>query len=192
MHGGGPVLLIIQIELLDCPRHQPALVVRVIDHKARIKAKHRRLSAQNARADGVKGADGQTLAFWADQRAQPRDHLSGGFVRKGHRHDAIGRHALFGHEVGHPVGEHTRLARAGPGQHEHGTVRRADRLRLCTIQPFKKTQTVSPSASVYCACSSSTMLAWRRASVKGLGPAAAYCRPSLAMLYSPQFVDRNP
>ena len=56
-------------------------------------------------------------------------HLAGGLVGEGHRQDVVGRDAHLVDQVGDAVGQHARLARAGPGQHQHRAGSGGDRLR---------------------------------------------------------------
>jgi hypothetical protein len=90
MHRCGPVLLAVHIQVFERLDDQFSLIVRIIDQKVAIQAKVCGFPTQDAHAGRVKGADGQPLADVADQGVQPRDHLAGGFVGKGHRQNAVG------------------------------------------------------------------------------------------------------
>ena len=92
------------------------------------------LAAQDAGADGVKGADGQPARLLAQQELEALLHLSRGLVGKGDRHDLPGRHLVLAHQVGHAVGQYACLAAPRAGQHQHGPFDGLHRLALGGVQ----------------------------------------------------------
>jgi len=116
---GGAVELAIQVELFEDAGDQALLVVLVIDHKAVADPQVRGLAAQDARAGGVKGANGQLGCAFADQAVKARDHLLRGLVGEGDGEDVEGLNAAHADQIGDAVGEHASLARSWPGQDQH-------------------------------------------------------------------------
>src|SRR6266851_2299009 len=80
------------------------------------------VAPQQARAEGVEGADGELReALGTDQAIEPLAHLLGGLVCEGHGEDRTGRHALAD-EVSDAVREDARLPRSRAGQDEERAV----------------------------------------------------------------------
>ena len=73
-------------------------------------------AAQEADADGMKGADGQLLQPLTQKVKQALFHLAGRLVGKGDGHDAVWLTATLLHHIGHPLGENAGLATARTSQ----------------------------------------------------------------------------
>ena len=113
--------------LVEDPLHERALVVRVVDDEVAADADRLAVAAQDAGTERVERAGLHVAAgLLADQGDDPLAQLPGGPIREGDREDLPGRDATDADEIGHPMGEHTRLARPGAGQDEQRPVGRRD------------------------------------------------------------------
>ncbi len=88
--------------------------------------------------NGVKGAHPHIAAIAvANELHHPFLHFAGGFVGKGERQDIKGVNTFF-NQVGHPVGEGTRFARAGPGNDHYRAFYLHNSLLLCFVEFVEK------------------------------------------------------
>jgi hypothetical protein len=124
----------VALELLEAGLRQPHLVGLVVDREVGAVAEARRLAAQDATAGGVEGQDPDRSSDRAQQVLEPLSHFARGLVREGDREDLVRLHAACMDEMGHPVGEHTRLSGAGSGDDEQRALGGQDRLALRRIQ----------------------------------------------------------
>ena len=121
--------------LVEDPLHQRALVVRVVDDEVAADADRLAVAAQDPGAQGVERAGLDVPAGpLADEGDDPVAQLPGGPIREGDREDLPGRHAAHADEVGDPMGQHARLARARAGQDEDRAVRRRHGSRLLRVE----------------------------------------------------------
>jgi hypothetical protein len=131
------VLLLVQVQFFQHPPHQRQLVVGVHDHKTGGHRQQGCLAAQDARADGVEGAQPHPLGLAAQQPFQPRAHLFGRLVGEGHRYDRERLHPARADQVRDAVGQHARLAGTRSRQHQHLLRLAGHRAALGSIQIFE-------------------------------------------------------
>jgi hypothetical protein len=124
----------IALELLEARLRQPDLVGLVVDREVRPVAEPRCLAAQDPAAGGVEGEDPEPTRRRAEQVLEPLLHLVRGLVREGDPEDLVRLHAAGGDQVSDAVGEDTRLARAGSGDHEQRPLSLQHRLALRRVE----------------------------------------------------------
>ncbi len=124
----------VALELLDARLREAELVGLVVDREVRLVTEARRLGAQDATARGVEGEDPDRARDAAEQALEALAHLRRRLVRERDRKDLVRLHAAGREQMGDPVGEHARLARAGAGDHEQRPFGRHDRLALRGVQ----------------------------------------------------------
>ena len=95
--------LFVEVEGANRLPRQAELIPTVIDDVLWRDASRFGLLPQDARADGVKGANGQFSKLLAQQPVQALLHLTSSLVGKGHGHDLPWRHPVLPDQVGHPV-----------------------------------------------------------------------------------------
>ena len=98
-------------------RHEPARIVVVVDDEFLADADGRAVEAQKARGNAVEGTQPHAVGAMAVAAEQALDALfefARGLVGEGHSQD-LARVCALGQQVGQAVGDHARLARAGPG-----------------------------------------------------------------------------
>ena len=121
------------------PLHEPfdhrELLVFIVDRERCGPMELLRGPAHDARTDRVKRAHPHALRLVAELARYPFAHFASGLVGERHRENAVRLNATLENEAGDARGEHTRLARAGAGEHEQRTIAVLDRLALCRIQP---------------------------------------------------------
>ncbi len=121
------------------PGQQALLVVVVVDDEVAPQADGLAPAAQHARAQGVKGADPQAAQVARapgprpQQPPDPLAQLAGGLVGEGDHHDPAGV-GPPGQQAGQPVGDHPRLARAGPRDDQQRPRREQHRFELGGVQ----------------------------------------------------------
>ncbi|CUI80596.1 Uncharacterised protein [Achromobacter xylosoxidans] len=110
-------------------------VIGVEDRERRLETRVARLFAQELHAQRVEGTDGQALAQLAvHQRPDALVHFARGLVGEGQRHHVATHVAAFAQQVGDLLRDDARLAAAGAGQHQAGTVQVQHRLFLRGVQ----------------------------------------------------------
>jgi len=93
------------------------------------------VAAQDLDADRVEGAEPRHALDGApDEHADALLHLARRLVGEGDGQDLARIGAVGREDMGDAGGQHARLAGAGAGQHQHGTVERLDRLALFRIE----------------------------------------------------------
>ena len=92
------------------------------------------MPAQQAHADGVKGAQPQAFHGTSDQRGYAQPHLAGRFVGKGDDQKLAGESQVLMQNMSQSGGQHPRLAGAGAGQDQHRTLYRLYRGLLFWVQ----------------------------------------------------------
>ena len=115
------------------PLHQPQLVVAVHDDELLRPLHQRRVTAQDAVANAVKGTHPQLPHWTLQRRFQPLPHFARRLVGEGQREQAVGRDAINRHQPLHPLHQHARLAAARPGNHPQGARRMGDGFALAFI-----------------------------------------------------------
>ena len=86
----------------------------------------------------MEGAHGEALGLLPHEVEDSLPHLPGGLVGEGDGHYAAGVDADDLHEIGNAVGNYTRLAAAGPGEYEEGTVDGFDGFALGRVESFEE------------------------------------------------------
>jgi len=130
----GPALGI-KVAGLDHLLDQAQLVVGVDDREVGLEADQLGVAAQQARAQGVEGAEPQALDAAAEQRTDPLDHLARGLVGEGHGEHLVRAHPTGEQQMGKPRGQHPGLAGAGAGKHQERAVLGQDGRLLLRIEP---------------------------------------------------------
>ncbi len=186
---------------------QPDLVVDVEDGEIGLEADQLGMAAQDLHPDCMEGAEPRhAFHRLADHLADPQLHLPRRLVGEGHRQDFRRPGAAEAQDMGDARGEHAGLAGAGPGQHQHRSVQRLDRLALLRIEageifrvPRRGPRTRGDAASrglvvgnagIGATCSGSVMRdrlkapRWHREAVKGsfLAGIEDYMGPSRPVL----------
>ena len=131
-------LLRVQLQVAGDQADQPAGVVGVVDGERGAHPQLLGLAAQDAHAHRVERGHPHRVGPAADQRVDPLLHLGGGLVGEGDRHDLAGVHAALGEQPGDAVGQHPRLARAGPGHDEQRRTGVRDRLPLPQVEALQQ------------------------------------------------------
>ena len=106
------------IELVDALLDEAERVLLGVDREAARIAELVGVGAQHAGAGRVEGHHPHGAGAVADERLDALAHLLRGLVGERDREDLAGTRPLRVHQVGDPVGQHARLARAGAGQDE--------------------------------------------------------------------------
>ena len=134
--GAGLVAFVIQVQVSKRLFDDLELIVGVEDDVAGIEANLLGLHPQEPGANAVEGADAESMqtCICAQQLAGTLLHHVRGFVGEGDCEDAVRGDAHGVYEVGDAVSQDSGLARAGPGQHEHGAVHRGHGLALRRIE----------------------------------------------------------
>ena len=105
-----------------CADRKSQNVVIIEDDEVGIERQVFGLAAQQAGADGMEGAQPETLrGQFAEHAPHAVVHLAGGLVGEGDRQHLPGTDALPGDEPGDALGEHAGLAGTGACQDEHRT-----------------------------------------------------------------------
>ena len=127
--------------------HHAEAVVGIHDRELRLQADVLRLLTHDLHAERVEGADrqlvdghlaaflagrGERLAF--EQLRRALAHFQRGLVREGERGDVLRLETLAFDQVRDFLRDHARLAAAGAGEHETGTVEIAHRFVLRGVQ----------------------------------------------------------
>ena len=115
--------------------HEALLIFRVVDDEPSIDPDRLTVAAQDAGAQRVERACLHVTAGLADEADDPLAQLAGGTVRERHRQDRPRTDVLHADEVGDPMGEDTRLARAGAGQDQERPFGRGDGAALLGVEP---------------------------------------------------------
>ncbi len=137
-HAAGPDRAALErhVEVAEDLLHQRQLVVRVVDHEARIEPDRHPVPAQHPGADRVEGAHLHLPAIVrANQRHDPLAHLRSSLVRERHGQDPPGRHAGDADQVGDAMRHDPGLATPGAGEDEERPIRRRDSAGLFGVQP---------------------------------------------------------
>jgi hypothetical protein len=124
----------VAVEFLEDRLRQPDLVGLVVDGEVLAVAEPRRLLAEDAAAGRMKGHHPHRSDDAAEHAFEAALHLVGRLVCEGDGEDLLWLHAAGGDEVGDPVRQDARLARACAGDHEHGSLGGEHRLALGGIQ----------------------------------------------------------
>jgi hypothetical protein len=103
MDAGSPIILLVEVKVLYGAFDHSQLVVVVKNDEFIIKGELVGLSAEDPRADAVKGAHPDALGLFFEQFFQAALHLAGGFVGKGHRQDMIRPDGQIVDQVGDAV-----------------------------------------------------------------------------------------
>ena len=109
-------------------------VVLVVDGELPAEPDQLRLAPEQPGRQRVERADPEARRVPVEQPADPLLHLARGLVGECHREDPIGRHAVPIDQVRDARGEHARLARARPGQHQDRSVDVLHRLMLGRVE----------------------------------------------------------
>ena len=108
-------------------------VLAIQDREIALIAEQLRVLPQDPVADRVKRAAPQRRQFLSQQIRHPPHHLPGRLVRERQQQNAVRRNPLL-QQIGHPVGQRARLARARPGDHQRRPRRRRHRRVLLRVQ----------------------------------------------------------
>ncbi len=124
----------IALELLEARAHEADLIGLVVDREVRLVAEPLGLAAEDPAAGGMEGENPDRARTRPDSRLDPRAHLGRGLVRERDREDLVRLHADLAEQVGDPVGEDARLARARARDHEQRALGGRHRLPLRVVQ----------------------------------------------------------
>ena len=143
----GPVRqkFFVQAELLVNRFQNRKLVVVVIDREQGGEAaadlgQRRALAPKEAHTERMErshvgqGIDAGDVR--GDQRLHPVAHFARGFVGEGDGQNGPARHAMGGHQMGHPMGNDSRFAASGAGQHQQRPLDMGHGLLLAGIEAF--------------------------------------------------------
>ena len=123
---------------LDDLFHQPQLVIGIDNGEGGFQPYQFGMAAQDLGRDRVEGSHPRhALDGFADNFADPFLHFARCLVGEGDGEDLPRPRAAGGEDMGEAGGQHTGLAGAGPGEHQHGPVERLDGLALLGIEPFE-------------------------------------------------------
>ncbi len=106
----------------------------VVDGEVAGDADRLAVATQDAHADGVERAQPHAGGGAAEQHLDALAHLARRLVGEGDREDLLGTGALGGDDVGDAVGQHARLATAGAGEDQQGSVGGLDRAPLRLVE----------------------------------------------------------
>ena len=148
-HRAGRVLFRVDFGQLHRLLDHGGLVAVVIDGVVVGEAEVVAFLPQKAGAEGVEGADGQSVAAVAHQAPQPVAHFAGRLVGEGHGQDAVGAHAAGPHQVSDAVGDDASLAAARPGNDKQRAVDSLDRFPLRRVQPLQYIRNLSHVGIIY-------------------------------------------
>ena len=115
---GGRVALGVDAELVEALLDEAPAVGLVVDRVLARVAEARRLGTQDPCARAVERHHPHRARRMPEQQLDALAHLLRGLVREGDREDLARPDAAGLDQPGEPVGQHARLARAGPGEHE--------------------------------------------------------------------------
>ena len=108
-------------------------VLAVHDREILAVTKEIRMTPQQPRSDGVKGAAPKRLQFVAEQVRDTAHHFARGFVGKGEEEYAIRRDPVF-EQIRDSIGEGAGLARSGTGNDKRRSWRSGDGGMLLLVQ----------------------------------------------------------
>ena len=94
------------------------------------------MSCLKNRTSGVERADEDSLPTVPNQLDHPLLHFARSLVGEGHRQNLPRLHTLM-QQVGNPVGQYSRLTRAGPSQYKQRTIHMGGRPGLFGIQAVR-------------------------------------------------------
>ena len=140
------IQLVAYVQFGEHVAHQPVLVVGIVYRERARVAQLLDIAPEYARAAGVKRAYPGVGSRLARQGVHALQHLPGRLVGKGKRQYAVGGHSLF-QQIGYPVREHARLARAGARQHQQRPLRCEHRAALRLVEYAKVHHFPSPASS---------------------------------------------
>ncbi len=127
--------LVVDIFRLQQLLQEPDLVVDIEHGEIGLQLHQFGMEAQDAAADGVKGAEPRhAFDRLAQHLAEPQLHLARRLVGEGDREDLARPRPARAQDMGDPAGQHPGLAGAGPGQHQNRPVQRFHRLALLGIE----------------------------------------------------------
>ena len=134
LDGGGLIDLVVEAHILDDELDEGARVTLVVDGEITPEADAVGIAAQQAGENGVERAHPQLGGdIGARKRFDALAHLAGSLVGEGERHDAP-RFVAQPEQMHDFVGQHARLARAGPRNHQLRPVAILDGRTLLLIQ----------------------------------------------------------
>ena len=114
--------------------HHGHLVVAIVDGEVVGQPDRLAVAAQDSRADGVEGAEGQLAGAGVEQPLDALAHLARGLVRERDREHAPRRDIPLAHEVRDAVGDHAGLPGAGAGKDEQRAARNLHGATLRLVQ----------------------------------------------------------
>ena len=124
--------------LLHAALDQPARIGLVVDRELARVAELVGVGTEHPRAGRVEGHDPHRTHAAADQQLSAIPHLRRSLVGERDRQDLARLNGPGGDQVGDPVREHTRLARAGAGQDQQRTVAVGHGVPLRVVQPVQQ------------------------------------------------------
>ena len=134
----GGVTLLVHVQFADGALHRPAGIQFIVDGEGGVVTEVAGLPAQDADAGGMKGGHPHVPGRPAYQPLHPLGHLPRRLVGESDGQHLPGLRIQVAEQVGHPVGEHPRLARTGPGHHQHRPLHGGHRLPLGAVQVVKQ------------------------------------------------------
>ena len=137
-HRLGRKELRVQLELAADHRHQPLRVGLVVDREAGRVAEAPGLPAQDPDAGRVEGHQPHRPCPGPGQRRGPGRHLAGRLVGERDGEDLVRLDLALGQQVGDPVRQDPRLARARPGHDEQRAALVQDGSTLLRVQPVQE------------------------------------------------------
>ena len=122
------------------------LIGRVVDDEVARQADCRRLAAQQARAERVKGRNPHAAAVRAQQGLDALAHFSGGLVRERHRENLVGLGVAVADEIRDPAGDDAGLARPGAREDQQRPLDVKHRGALFGVERCEKIHSVEVEA----------------------------------------------
>ncbi len=124
----------VDVEVVEAALDQPPLVGRVVDRELARVAETVGVGAQHPGAGGVEGHDPHRARRAADEQLDALAHLLGRLVGEGDGEDLVRAGLTRAHQVGDPVGQDARLARARAGEDQQRALAVGDRVALRRVQ----------------------------------------------------------